>query len=359
MPRSTIKGPQDGAITFNEGSADVDFRVESNGQTHALFVDAGNDHININTDSDLGSTLNVNGDISVVNADAGLILAEHAADANGSNLTLRKSRNATLLGHTVVQSGDSLGNINFQGSDGTDYHSGASISAAVDTTPGNNDMPGRLVFSVTADSASSPSERMRLDSGGSFRVGIPTADAFSGERGTLITQDNGILITGFSEALRIGSTSAGANASITANGVLSKASGSFKIDHPLESKKDTHHLVHSFVEAPEAANIYRGKVTLSSGSATVNVDTVSGMTEGTFVALNRETQCFTTNETGWTAIKGSVSDNILTITAQDNSCTDTISWMVIGQRHDPHMKDSGTDWTDSDGKVIVEPEKES
>ena len=30
---------QDGGAVFNEASADVDFRVESNGQTHALFVD--------------------------------------------------------------------------------------------------------------------------------------------------------------------------------------------------------------------------------------------------------------------------------------------------------------------------------
>jgi hypothetical protein len=136
---------------------------------------------------------------------------------------------------------------------------------------------------------------------------------------------------------------------------LSKSSGSFKIDHPLESKSDTHHLVHSFVEAPQADNIYRGTVDLVGGSATINLDTEAGMTEGTFVALNREVQCFTSNETGWTAIKGSVSGNTLTITAQDNTCTDTISWLVIGERKDAHMLN--TDWTDDNGKVIVEPLK--
>jgi hypothetical protein len=83
---------------------------------------------------------------------------------------------------------------------------------------------------------------------------------------------------------------------LTVNGSLSKSSGSFRIDHPLEAKSTTHDLVHSFVEAPQADNIYRGKVDLVSGSATVNIDTVAGMTEGTFVALNREVQCFTTNE---------------------------------------------------------------
>ena len=32
---------------FNEASIDLDFRVESNGQTHMLFVDGGNNHVNI------------------------------------------------------------------------------------------------------------------------------------------------------------------------------------------------------------------------------------------------------------------------------------------------------------------------
>ena len=142
---------------------------------------------------------------------------------------------------------------------------------------------------------------------------------------------------------------------LNVTGALSKGSGSFKIDHPLESKKDTHYLAHSFVEGAQADNIYRGKIDLVSGTATVNIDTVSNMTEGTFVALNREVQCFTTNETGWTAVKGSVSENVLTITAQDNTCTDRISWMVIGERQDQHMYEA--DWTDSDGKVITEPLK--
>ena len=143
---------------------------------------------------------------------------------------------------------------------------------------------------------------------------------------------------------------------VTITGSLSKGSGSFKIDHPLPEKTDTHNLVHSFVEGPQADNIYRGKVDLVSGTATVNIDKVSGMSEGTFVLLNRDIQCFTSNETGWTAVKGSVSENILTITVEDNTCTDTISWLVIGERQDSHMKKSNL--TDENGKIIVEPLKE-
>ena len=59
MSRSTIKGPQDGAITFNEGSADVDFRVESNGEANMLFVDGGNDRVGIGTTGGSGETLTV------------------------------------------------------------------------------------------------------------------------------------------------------------------------------------------------------------------------------------------------------------------------------------------------------------
>ena len=136
-------------------------------------------------------------------------------------------------------------------------------------------------------------------------------------------------------------------------GALSKGSGSFKISHPL--KPDTHHLVHSFIEGPQADNIYRGRVALVDGAATVNLDEAARMSEGTFVALNGNVQCYTSNEDGWTAVRGSVSGNVLTVEAQDAACTDTVSWMVIGERHDQHMID--THWTDDAGRVITEPEK--
>ena len=143
--------------------------------------------------------------------------------------------------------------------------------------------------------------------------------------------------------------------SCTVVGSLSKGSGAFKIDHPLPAKTDTHHLVHSFIEGPQADLIYRGKVNLVAGTATVNIDTASGMTQGTFEVLCREVQCFTTNESDWTAVRGSVTGNILTIESQDNTSTASISWMVIGERKDKHMYD--TEWTDENGKVIVEPLK--
>ena len=141
------------------------------------------------------------------------------------------------------------------------------------------------------------------------------------------------------------------------SGAIVGTSKSFRIDHPLPAKKDTHYLVHASLEGPQLDLIYRGTVDLVGGSATVNIDTATGMTDGTFALLNTNVQCFTSNESGWTAIKGSVSGNTLTITAQDNSCTDTISWMVVGERQDQDLLD--TEMVDSNSKLILEPLKES
>ena len=204
-----------------------------------------------------------------------------------------------------------------------------STGAGVDTTPG-----GQYGFYIQPDSGGNVN-LMSYSGGGSTQLRFYTNDS------------------GAAAAERMSISSTGA---VTVQGAFSKGSGSFKIDHPLPAKKDTHHLVHSFVEGPQADLIYRGRATLVDGQASVNIDDAAGMTNGTFEVLCRDIQCFTSNETGWTAVKGSVSGVTLTIEAQDNTCTDTISWMVVGERKDQHMYD--TNWTDDDGKVIVEPLKQ-
>ena len=134
---------------------------------------------------------------------------------------------------------------------------------------------------------------------------------------------------------------------------ISKGSGSFKIKHPLPEKKETQYLVHSFIEGPQADLIYRGYVKLENGKAVVNIDEAARMSEGTFVLLCGNVSCFTSNESDWTPVKGSVSENKLTIEAQDPTSNATVSWMVVGERIDEHMLE--TTWTDENGRVITEP----
>ena len=98
-------------------------------------------------------------------------------DASGSLINLAKTRGTTSGSNTIVAADDVLGTVGFFGADGNDITSwGGAIQCFVDGTPGANDMPGRLVFSTTADGAAAPSERMRIDSAGRVLVGTATAN---------------------------------------------------------------------------------------------------------------------------------------------------------------------------------------
>jgi hypothetical protein len=84
--------------------------------------------------------------------------------------------NAGSSGNNVANN-NGIGHIQFNGFDGTNYINGASISAAVDGTPGNQDMPCRLVFSTTADGTSSPTERLRITNDGVHAYNQPAPAA--------------------------------------------------------------------------------------------------------------------------------------------------------------------------------------
>ena len=207
----------------------------------------------------------------------------------------------------------------------------------------------------------SSGDTMRFFCGGTSRFQIQ-ADGVMIPSGNNLFLDNGgdtYIVEGSANVMRFfagGSKQfevSGTNMSVV--GALSKGSGSFKIDHPLDSMKDTHDLVHSFIEGPRADLMYRGSVQLSGGTATVDLDAAATMTDGTWELLCRDPQVWVQNQDGWTQVRGSVSGSTLTITAQDGDCTDTVSWLVVAERQDEHMMD--TNWTDNNGRVIVEPEK--
>jgi hypothetical protein len=220
------------------------------------------------------------------------------------------------------------------------------------------DAPGGVATALPLTFWTSGTERARITSGGDLYVGT-TANIGAGYRAAVVSAGNviGSQSTTSTNLVFAGLNSSGTvTFSVTGAGAVSKASGTFCIDHPLPELEKTHHLVHSFIEGPKADLIYRGKVNLVGGVASINIDEAATMTNGTFVLLCRDVQCFTTNESDWTPVRGSVSGNILTIEAQDRSSTAMISWMVIGERQDKHMYETG--WTDENGKPIVEPLKQ-
>ena len=69
-----------GTFVFNESSADVDFRIESNGNANAVFVDAGNDRVGI-----MNASPSVELDVT------GAIKASGAIDFDGGGFTFNDS----------------------------------------------------------------------------------------------------------------------------------------------------------------------------------------------------------------------------------------------------------------------------
>ncbi len=102
---------------------------------------------------------------------------QYSNNSGAARHQFNKTRATAPAGHVIVVENDELGTLTFAGSDGTGYIRGAQISAYVDGTPGTNDMPGRLVFSTTADGASSPTEAMRITNAQQIGIGTtsPTA----------------------------------------------------------------------------------------------------------------------------------------------------------------------------------------
>lgn len=160
------------ALTVTQTGAGNAFVVEDSASTDASpFVIDANGRVTI------GHTANITPtplDIYLSSVFA-TSQVQYSADGNPVVMILGKTRGATPTDNTIVSSGDGIGRLEFKGNDGSGLKAAARIDVAVDGTPGTNDMPGRLVFSTTADGSATPTERMRIDSAGQVGIGGATA----------------------------------------------------------------------------------------------------------------------------------------------------------------------------------------
>ena len=125
-------------------------------------------------------------------------------------------------------------------------------------------------------------------------------------------------------------------------GVLSKSSGSFKIDHPLDPENK--YLSHSFVESPDMMNIYNGNVVTNDlGRATVVLPDY-------FEALNIEFryQLTVIGEFAQAIISKKIRDNLFEILTDKPNVE--VSWQVTGVRNDSFARKN---------RIQVEEEKEA
>ena len=136
---------QDGGAVFNEASADVDFRVESNGNANMLFVDGSADAVGIGT--------NAPQDILHLNT-------------NNAATHIRLQRNEV---DTALGDGDEIGAIEFWSNDSSSFSGASTLRAAIRGEAQNTSSGTRLEF-WTGNSNSVVSEAMRILADGTLSI---------------------------------------------------------------------------------------------------------------------------------------------------------------------------------------------
>jgi hypothetical protein len=203
------------------GNPTITFNDSSDGRSASINGDAGN----LILTSDTAASRNVvfrtiSGSESARIDSSGRLLIGTSTSATTGNAQYSKIQirgntfganewaSLALMRDGVPTSGNFLGGITFSDSTGAEY---GYIVCAADGTTGSNDYPGRLVFSTTADGASSPTERMRVHSNGAinFGSGIAIGGSTSTNRGAVIFIDNAVITSGAGNSTLKYSTSSG------------------------------------------------------------------------------------------------------------------------------------------------------
>jgi len=198
-------------ISGVDGSAATPALQGSDSNTGISF---GTDEVNINTGGTTRATVDSSGRLLVgtstsIGQDA---TTQIRNDSNGYAISTQRSTDGTFpvrflaersrgsVGTpTALQDNDQIWEARFYGYDGSEYTNSSMIAAEVDGTVSdvNNSVPGRLVFSTTADGASSPTSRIIINAAGTL---YPAADnsyqaGSSGYRWTAIYAVNGTIQT--------------------------------------------------------------------------------------------------------------------------------------------------------------------
>ena len=176
---TTITADTDDQIDIKIAGAD-DFKFTAN-TFHALdgsTVLIGGQ----SSDSVGGATCNLQLE-GTSTADSSISLKCNTNGTTAPTIRFGKSRGTSVGSDTVVQDGDELGVIVFAGADGTDTETqGAVIIAAVDGSPGGNDLPTRLQFNVTADGSSSTTARFKIEQNGDLTATDTSIGSISDSR---------------------------------------------------------------------------------------------------------------------------------------------------------------------------------
>jgi hypothetical protein len=180
--------------------------------------------------------------------------------------------------------------------------------------------------------------------GGTGVVGLGNSGAVNGADGGGV-QASGGTGTRYGDGIYAfaGSGNAGSfTGDVSVTGIVSKAGGNFKIDHPLDPANK--YLYHSFVESPDMMNIYNGVATLdANGEATIQMP-------DWFSVLNRDFRYQLTCIGGFAPvyIAEELANNRFKIGGGRTGMR--VSWQITGVRQDA--------WANAH-RIPVEEEKEA
>jgi hypothetical protein len=130
------------------------------------------------------------------------------------------------------------------------------------------------------------------------------------------------------------------NGNVHVAGTLSKAAGTFKIDHPLDPANK--YLSHSFVESPDMMNVYTGTITTNaSGDAIAQLPAYFQK-----LNINYTYQLTVIGQFAQAIISEEINNNRFAIKTDKPNVK--VSWLVTGIRNDPYAQEH---------RVVPEEEK--
>jgi hypothetical protein len=179
-----------GTETISDNSSSAALRITQTGSGNSLLVeDSANPdstpfvidnagRVVVGNTSSIAGATNIQGLLQVIGGSGNTLCVQTWTTGvnDAARVELARSGSSTIGTRGIVADGADIGRLRFTADDGVAFIEAAQILGEVDGTPGVNDMPGRLLFSTTADGASTPTERMRIDNAGQVGIGgTPTA----------------------------------------------------------------------------------------------------------------------------------------------------------------------------------------
>jgi len=193
-----------------------------------------------------------------------------------------------------------------------------------DNTGGGNGLFGSSASGVGVSGSSNGSNGSGVL--GSNTNGTGVRGSSTNSIGVVGTSINGTGVLGVSSNGLAGQFSG----DVQITGKLTKGSGSFKIDHPLDPENK--YLSHSFVESPDMMNIYDGNITTDAkGHAVVELPAY-------FTALNSDYryQLTVIGRFARAIVSSEIKNNRFTIKTDEPQVK--VSWQVTGTRRDAYAE---------------------